>query len=155
MELTAQHKDSIKQWVHEGLGLADIQSKLREQYNLSVTYMDLRFLVIELELELKEKSRAFVTNDITKATVPPAPGQPAAPAGPATGGVTVDVDRVTKPGTLVSGTVRFSDGVSASWSLDQMGRLALSASKPGYKPSETDIAAFQLELRSALEKMGF
>jgi hypothetical protein len=70
------------------------------------------------------------------------------------GGVTVDVDRLTKPGALASGTVRFSDGVSAAWSLDQMGRLGLSATTPGYKPSEGDIVAFQQELRSALEKMG-
>lgn len=163
MDLTAQQKDSIKQWVQEGLGLADIQTRLREQYSLSVTYMDVRFMVSDLELELKDKARTFVTTDITKAAVAvpagahddaAAHGGPGPVPGSAAGGVSVDVDRVTKPGALVSGTVRFSDGVSASWSLDQMGRLGLAATKPGYKPSEADIVAFQQELRSALEKMG-
>ena len=67
----------------------------------------------------------------------------------------VTVDRVMKAGSLASGTVVFSDGVSASWMLDQMGRLAVQAGKPDYRPSEQDLAAFQDELRAALETQGF
>lgn len=154
MELTEEQKNAVRQWVREGLNLADIQQRLKDQFSLSMTYMDLRFLVLELGVELKEKTRSFVTNDITKAQVPGPAAGTATPA-PAAAGVTVEVDRVTKPGALVSGTVRFSDGVTAAWSLDQMGRLALAPSKPGYKPAEADVAAFQQELRSALERMGF
>ena len=55
-------------------------------------------------------------------------------AASAAGGVSVEMDRVTKPGTLVSGTVTFSDGTHAAWSLDQLGRLALDAKEPGYQP---------------------
>ena len=54
-----------------------------------------------------------------------------------------------------SGTVRFSDGVTAAWMLDQHGRLALDVGKKKYSPSEQDVAAFQVELRSILEKQGF
>ena len=51
------------------------------------------------------------------------------------GGVAVEIDRVMKPGSLVSGTVTFTDGVSASWAIDQFGRLAIGASRKGYKPT--------------------
>jgi hypothetical protein len=69
--------------------------------------------------------------------------------------VSVDLDRVVKPGSLVSGRVTFSDGVSAGWSLDQLGRLALETSQPGYRPGREDLEAFQVELRRVLEKKGF
>jgi hypothetical protein len=80
----------------------------------------------------------------------------APPARPGKGGsVSVSVDRVVKPGSLVSGTVRFSDGVSGSWFLDRLGQLALQTAKQGYKPSGSDLHAFQSELRKALERSGF
>jgi hypothetical protein len=69
--------------------------------------------------------------------------------------VSVEVDRVTKPGAVVSGTVSFSDGTHATWMLDQLGRLALDAGTPDYRPSEADLQAFQKELKSALERRGF
>lgn len=71
------------------------------------------------------------------------------------GGVSVDVDRVTKAGGVVSGTVSFSDGTKATWMLDALGRLALSAGKEGYKPSEQDLRSFQEEVSRQLRKKGF
>jgi hypothetical protein len=62
---------------------------------------------------------------------------------------------VTRPGALVSGSVTFSDGNTAQWSLDQFGRLGLSAKTPGYKPSQNDIVAFQTELQRQLAKTGY
>ena len=73
----------------------------------------------------------------------------------APGGLSLDVDAITKPGAVVSGTVVFSDGIKASWFLDQSGRLGLDAGDPGYKPSEDDLQVFQEQLRGALEKRGF
>jgi hypothetical protein len=123
--------------------------------------MDVRFLVIEMGLRIKDKP----TQSPSSADLKAAPGSGAkadeellGEAGPGanTGsGVSVQVDRVMKPGSLVSGTVTFSDGVSASWALDQFGRLAISASKKGYKPTPEDLQAFQMELRSTLESRGY
>ena len=70
-------------------------------------------------------------------------------------GLVVEVDALTRAGAIVSGTVVFTDGVKASWFLDQSGRLALDAGQPDYKPSEEDLQAFQEELRAALKKKGF
>ena len=39
--------------------------------------------------------------------------------------------------------------------LDQFGRLALTPEEEDYKPSADDMAAFQQELKTQLQKMGF
>jgi hypothetical protein len=39
--------------------------------------------------------------------------------------------------------------------IDQMGRLALAPERRGYTPSQTDLAAFQSELRKSLERQGY
>ena len=64
--------------------------------------------------------------------------------------VRVTVDVVTVPGTMVSGKVTFTDGVTAGWYLDQMGQLGLSGVDRTYQPPEADVAAFQRELQRAL-----
>jgi hypothetical protein len=55
---------------------------------------------------------------------------------------------------MVSGKVKFSDGKSADWSLDQMGRLGLAPAEKGYKPSPADLQDFQVSLQAELERMG-
>ena len=76
---------------------------------------------------------------------------------PAGGGVKVEIDKVTLiPGALASGSVAFSDGVSAKWIIDQMGRPGFTeVSQPGYRPSPADGQAFMQELSMALQKQGF
>jgi hypothetical protein len=70
------------------------------------------------------------------------------------GGVSVKVDTVMRPGALVSGKVTFSDGNSAEWYLDQMGRLGLVPGQQGYRPSPADVQAFQEQLQQELQKLG-
>ncbi|MDA0576799.1 MAG: hypothetical protein O3B24_01735 [Verrucomicrobia bacterium] len=167
MQLTDEQKKQVTIWVQAGAGLAEVQKRLSEELGISMTYMDVRFLVLDLGLDVKNK--------VVKA--PPAPPAPSPvapvadgddrgaypddmdaegfpPPGPASA-VSVELDRVTKPGSMVSGTVTFGDGVTAAWSLDQLGRLALSPSTPGYQPSQSDVQAFQMELRRALERRGY
>ena len=73
------------------------------------------------------------------------------------GGVTVSVDKVTLiPGAIASGSVTFSDGVSAKWIIDQMGRPGFTeVSKPGYRPSPEDGQAFMQELSMQLQRRGY
>jgi hypothetical protein len=61
--------------------------------------------------------------------------------------VRVTMDAVTRASALASGKVTFSDGETADWMLDQTGRLGLNPTKPGYRPTEADIMAFQSELQ--------
>jgi hypothetical protein len=144
MDLNDEQQQVVAGWVKEGLSLSDIQKGLQEQLNVKMTYMDVRFLVLDLGLDVKDK---------------PEPKKPEPEDEPEAteqaSGVSVEVDRIMKPGALVSGTVVFPDGKSGAWALDQSGRLALDMGDADYKPSEDDVAAFQLELKGALEKKGF
>jgi hypothetical protein len=152
MELNDVQKQTVAQWVKDGLGLSEIQKKIAEDIGISMTYMDVRFLVIELGVDLQEPEVPEVVPPAADATPHEIP-ESADELSP--GGVSVEVDRLVKPGAVVSGTVTFSDGTTASWLLDQMGRLALDAADPEYRPSDEDVQAFQQELRSALQKRGF
>ncbi len=160
MELSEEQKQSVSEWVKEGCGLSEIQQRLSDKFGMSMTYMDVRFLVIDLGLDVKDREVSRVAEPEETPPVPlPAeedvPAAVAPPADAALSGVSIELDRLMKPGFLVSGTVTFSDGETATWGLDQLGRLALDPAQTGYKPSDTDVAAFQNELRSALESRGF
>ena len=153
MELTDQQKESIRNWAAEGCSLSEIQKRLKEEFELSMTFMDLRFLVLDMEVKLKDKEskpEPKLGDDISGETMPSDENTGAIPGG----SVSVTVDRVKKPGALASGTVTFSDGVNARWTLDQLGRLALDAGKPDYTPDESDLQAFQMELQAQIQKQG-
>lgn len=142
----------MKEWVTAGLQPAEIQKRLGDEYGLRLTYMEVRFLLDDLRVSLKDKEPAPVLP-------PPMPGGAAAGPGSAQGenvgdGVKVSVDQVTRAGAVVSGKVTFSDGKSAEWYLDQMGRLGLAPQQAGYKPSQSDLLEFQEELQGQLSRLG-
>lgn len=149
MELNQDQKDSVTAWVAEGCGLSEIQRRLSSQFDINMTFMDVRFLILDLGLEIHD----------ARSREPEKPAEPAPAAGTdgilPDGGVQVEVDRVVKPGALVSGTVVFSDGIQAGWMLDQTGRLSLSAPDPEYRPSPDDVESFQRALQEELAKRGF
>ena len=156
MSLTPEQKATVSTWIAAGDNLSAVQKKLREQFQISMTYMDVRFLVDDLNLTLKDPAPKADASDVTKAKpAAPAPGaKPAAtPAGtaasdtqpaddadlpaedaieddalpPAPGAVSVQVDGMTlDPRMIASGTVTFSDGVHGKWFVDQQGRPGLS-----------------------------
>ena len=70
--------------------------------------------------------------------------------------VAVTLDQVTLiPGAIASGSVTFSDGVTAKWLVDQQGRPGFTeVSKPGYRPTPADGQAFMMELNRAIQKRG-
>lgn len=157
MSFDDTQKATIAEWVSEGLKLSEIQSKIHEEFGVALTYMDARFLIDDLELELKDQPKA-VDSDLRNAPPPPPPeaemASPEAQSG-AEGGVSVTLDRLYKPGAVVSGEVVFSDGQRAEWALDQMGRLSLNAGVEGYQPDEMDLQDFQQKLSGLLQSQGF
>ncbi len=160
MKLDDSQKATISQWVSEGLKLSDIQTKIQETFDVSLTYMDARFLIDDLELELKDQPKP-VDNDLRNAPPPPPPPAPEEPvpemedSTTGTANVSVVLDRLYKPGAVVSGQVTFTDGEQADWALDQMGRLSLKAATEGYQPVESDIQEFQQQLSALLQNQGF
>ena len=144
MNLTQEQKQLVSAWVAEGASLAEVQRRLKEECAVSATYMDVRFLVDDLQLQLKEQPKQSEAADRLAAAKQEGES---ARSGPPPGGVSVTMDTITKPHALASGKVTFSDGQSAEWMLDQTGRLGMNPSQPGYRPSQADIVAFQQELQ--------
>lgn len=159
-QLTDAQQKQIAQWAAEGLGLSDLQKRINAEFALHLTFMDVRLLMLDLKLELKDRKPAAAANvDLAKgakgkdrhAQETPAEELPDSLGG----GVTVDIDRIKKPGALVSGSVKFSDGMRGKWMLDQFGRLALDMDKTGYRPNPSDLQDFQAELSRLLQSRGY
>lgn len=151
--LTPAQVSKVSSWVAEGATLSEIQERLSTQLNSPMTYMDVRFLVDDLNLALIEKEEPLKA----EATVEAAPGAGPGEATPSAGvsGVTVEVDAIAQPHAMVSGHVTFSDGEKADWYLDQQGRPGMAARTPGYRPTPADVAEFQTKLDSALRQAGY
>lgn len=159
MNLTDAQKEAVTGWVADGLKLSEIQSRISESFEVSLTYMDVRFLIEDLELQLKEQPKP-VDSDLRN--VPPPPGNEAieneqidaSDKPSADSSVSVLLHNLYKPGVVVSGDVTFSDGEKVGWSLDQTGRLALNPTTEGYQPSQDDLQEFQKELSMVLQSRG-
>src|SRR5689334_7475051 len=159
MNLDESQKKKVSAWIAEGLQLSEIQKRLAAELNLSLTYMDVRFLVDDLKLTPKDVERAKpVEKSAASSAVLPdstAPTAQAAAPPAGTGEVSVSVDHMARPGAVVSGSVTFSDGNNADWYIDQYGRPGLIPKQQGYKPSAADLQQFQAALETELSKMGF
>src|SRR3954468_16172709 len=75
MSLTAEQKQAVSSWIAAGDNLSAVQKKLSDQFKVSLTYRDVRFLVDDLNLALKDAAPKVDATDLAK-------GAPAAPAAP-------------------------------------------------------------------------
>jgi hypothetical protein len=170
MNLDEAHKRAVADWVARGQKLAEIQKRLADELGVGLTYMEVRLLVDDLKLTLKdaEPPKPLGGSGKIAATGADAPQEALAenedaaetrpeeempPVGARN--VSVKVDQLARPGALVSGGVTFSDGNTATWYLDQFGRLAMAPEQQGYKPPAADLQMFQMQLQKELAKMGF
>lgn len=154
VELTSEQKEQIKEWINSGATLSQVQEQIRQQFSISLNYMETRFLVDDLKIALKDKEEDTPSpkEEIAEA-LPEAEEIPEPSASP--GSVRVTISEITPPHALIGGQVTFSDGVQGEWFLDQMGRLSLNASQAGYRPSQSDVTAFQSELQRLIQSKGF
>ena len=172
MKLDDAQKSKVSEWIAAGCKLSEIQNRLVSELGLKLTYMEVRFLVDDLKLVPKDPEPVKPINLPLPPEKAGAGNQPAPAPSPAgeplkkgepvpeaeaslLGPVSVSVDQVTRPGSLVSGKVTFSDAGQADWYLDQMGRLGVVPKVQGYKPSAADVQEFQMALQSELAKLGF
>ena len=162
MNLDDAQRKKVSEWIAAGLKLSEIQSRLSSELNLTLTYMDVRFLVDDLKLTPKDIDPPKPPTSPLSApqSAPPTPGRGLAPAKPEAattkpGGVAVTVDTLARPGAVVSGKVTFSDGNTAEWYLDQTGRLGLAPQQAGYRPPAADVPQFQAALEAELSKLGY
>ena len=183
VQLSDEQKDAVRSWAEDGATLNDIQKRLKDEFDVSMLYMDVRFLVSDLGIELQDaKKKKEAEAEAAAQAEAEAAGEGGegdaveaeaevvgddvdgggetledllADDGEGGGSVSVTVDSIAVPGTVVSGTATFSDGKGAKWYLDQMGRLGFDPDEPDYRPSELDVMAFQQELQGVLRQQGF
>ena len=164
MNLDDAQRKKVSTWIAEGAKLSEIQNKLALELGLRLTYMDVRLLVDDLKLTPQDAeppkapsdSLAKPSETTASAAVNSSTAVPSASNSPATGGsVSVSVDQLARPGTVVSGRVTFPDGQKADWHIDQTGRLGLAAQQQGYRPTPEVVQQFQITLEKELSKMGY
>jgi hypothetical protein len=160
MNLTEDQRQRVTAWILQGAKLAEVQNRLASEFGIKLTYLEARFLVDDLKLVPKDPEPPKVVEPPavkSPLTTKPVPAGEAdeIPASAGGGKVSVAVDQIAKPGMIVSGQVAFSDGQSAEWYLDQMGRLGVVPKQPGYKPSPADVQDFQIALQQEMAKLGY
>jgi len=155
--LSPEQISQIQAWADEGDGFPEIQKKLRDDFEIRITYLETRFLLEDLKIELKPAPVAEPEPEVV-ADEAPAGDEPVEdgnlPDDDGTGTAKVSIDALLRPGAIISGKVDFGGGNIASWWLDQMGRLGMDPMENGFRPSESQVLAFQDELRAVIQKSG-
>ena len=137
--------------IAEGISLSDIQNEVNEKFQLSMTYMDIRILAAGLDIDWQAKAAAKAEEEKKEEeeTAPEEAAPEEAPAAPADGQTVVEISKLMRPGTALSGSVKFASGSTADWYIDQTGRLGLE-NLVGNQPTQEDIQQFQVELEKAV-----
>lgn len=156
MDLSPEQQELVRAWAAQGDSISDIQTKLASECGVHLSYMETRFLLLDLSVTLAERNAKKTEAPPAEpaepkpepegyGAVPPLPGAPeddagfpeeealppesedAQPAGPAApSSVQVELARIQRPGFAVSGSIVCSDGVKGEWGVDNYGRLALA-----------------------------
>ena len=103
---SADQKLEIAKWVADGMGLSDVQKKINQDFGIVLTYMDVRFLVDDLDLTLVDPEQPAPQKDLSDTNTPDSSEEETTLGS----GVQIEVDAVTPPGAMASGSVTFSDG---------------------------------------------
>ncbi len=154
-------KRLIAEHLAAGVSLSEIQKLANEKFQLKLTFLDIRILASELEnvdwdandpkAQARHKEEEKKRKEQEKAAAEGADGDggaldPELEAEPGDGKTVVEVSKLVRPGTAISGTVKFASGSQADWYVDQTGRLGLENVR-GEKPTRDDLVAFQDELQ--------
>ncbi len=161
-------KEFMIRHLGEGVSLSEVQQLVNEEFQLKLSFMEIRILASELDNidwnatdpRAQERAKAKAKEDAKQAEAAAQvqagaglPGETAAPEempgtvppmAPA-GNTVVEVSKLARPGVALSGTVKFASGSTAEWFLDQTGRLGLD-NLVGEPPSREDQEAFMVEL---------
>ena len=141
---TQEQIGQIRALAQKVQSVGELQTQINATFGTRLTYLETRFLMDDFALELAEQKNS--TPQQPQPTTDPLEGEVVDNGGT----VHVSVDPVTRPGMALNGTVTFSDGKTANWGLDQLGRLSLNPTQIGYRPSQEDIAQFQAALQEKL-----
>lgn len=152
-KLTEEQLDLVRTWSAQGVDLNGIQKRLSAECGVHMTYMEVRFLLLDHGIEIATAPEPGPAPEAPRepepAAVPaaPVPDAPAEAAG-APAGAKVTLDDLQLPGTLISGKVSFPSGGQGAWYIDQTGRLGWSDLSG--KPTPYELQDFQTQLMQML-----
>ena len=139
----------IQDKLNEGMSLSEVQKHLEEEHDEKLTYMELRLVAADLDVDWsKQEPEKEEPSDIDAQEVTPESEQETAEATP--GKTQVTMSKVVRPGAAVSGDVVFASGAKAEWYVDHYGRLGINPHSDSDKPTEEDLQEFQTELQKQL-----
>ncbi len=143
-----QQLAAIKAWAAEKVDLNGIQKKLQSEFGLHLTYMEVRFLMLDHGIELVTETE----KGTPEASSPDAQQQTMQETSPVeqSGKVRVELDDLQLPGTLLSGKAHFPGGAEGAWQIDQLGRFGWS--QLSGTPSADEMQSFQQELTALLRR---
>lgn len=148
--VTAEQLEMVRQWAGEGVDLNGIQKRLAAECGVHMTYMDVRFLLLDHGIEIATAAAPAPAGKSEEPAAPaPAPAEPVPAAGQG-GKLVVTLDELTLPGTLISGKVQFASGTKGGWQIDQLGRFAWNDLQG--QPTPEELQAFQVELTQILSR---
>lgn len=149
-KLSPEQLDMVRQWAAQGVDLNGIQKNLVAECDVHMTYMDVRFLLLDYGIEIAKPAEAAPAPPKEEPAAAPAPEETPGMPAPAGGKPEVTLDELQIPGTLLSGKAVFPSGVKGAWQIDQMGRFGWS--ELSGKPSPAELQAFQFELTQLLSR---
>ncbi len=146
-QLSPEQVRSIRDWAEEGLDLNAIQKRLHEDLGIKLTFMDTRFLLQDLDIQIRQpepEPQAEQPAELSGATAPPAS---------LLGKTQVTVDEITPPHALMAGKILFRSGAQGVWDIDRTGRINWDATLG--EPTADDLREFETELQSVIRsRMG-
>jgi hypothetical protein len=149
-----ERKEIIQKLLTEGRTLSEILDYLHREKSDSITYMEMRLLLSEMpnaKLPEKEVPKPPAASAAPSA-IESATAKPDAPTQTAGGKLSISVDQIPQPGSMLSGYARFGSGAKAHWMLDEMGRLGVEPELGSSKPTTQDMKEFTNELRRLLQQ---
>ena len=139
----------VVELLNKGHSLAHVQKILDDEYNTKITYMELRLIASEQAIDWEQHDSKTAQSDkrlnlgVTDARQNESENKLEK--------TSVTLDRILRPGAVMSGNVHFSSGKTAEWQVDQLGRLSLNPTGASEKPSPQELQEFQLALQEKMQ----
>jgi len=147
MNISAEIIEQIRLMASQGQDLNIIQKELSER-GTNIRFMELRFLLLDHGIEIAPPPAPEIPEAAEES---PAANSAPIPASEAVAArITVSIDELITPGTMISGKANFPSGIQGAWCFDQQGQFswtALSAT-----PSEQELRSFQMILNNTLSQ---
>lgn len=149
MKVNAEQLEQVRAWAAQGIDLNGIQKRLASECGVHLTYMDVRFLLLDNGIEIAAAPEPEKKPEPSAQAAPQAETAADASA-PADGKPVVTLDEIQIPGAVISGKVAFPGGTKGAWLIDNAGRFGWSDLTG--TPSPEEMQAFQFELAQLLRR---